>query len=140
MGLLITIDPDLTAIVQYRKERAANAYHSMRPFFNRRHIATVIHTQLVRIVWILKATYECEIYGMSSARLNPIQSVINRSSWDILGCFSNYRRNVAYEELRIASKTMRSAKPRTRVITRLVNSRTTIGTSVCTPDKTRGAT
>ncbi|ELQ75974.1 putative transposable element encoded protein [Trachipleistophora hominis] len=56
---------------------------------------------LVKSVLLPIATYGCELYGMSTARLAPLQRVIDHALKDVLSCGSSYCRKAAYEELHI---------------------------------------
>ncbi|KRH92872.1 putative transposable element protein [Pseudoloma neurophilia] len=106
----------------------------MRPFLLRKHVPAVIRAQLVRAVLVLIAIYGCELYGMSSARLHPLQRVIDRAIRDVLYS-SKCCRKAAYKELRILSMALKA-----RTIAKWSSSRTTIGSLLRSPFKDRSAT
>lgn len=69
----MTADLHVNSIVQDRKEKAINAYHTLIPFLTRRHIPAVIQAQIVGRMLVPIAAY-----GMPSKRKSPIQSIIDR--------------------------------------------------------------
>lgn len=122
-------------ITQDWKQRATNTQNEMILFFMHRHISGVIRTQMILSVPVLISIYGCELYGMSSPRLLPIQRVTDRAIRDILGCSSNYCREAANEELNIYCVVLCGAKLRARVITTWQSSRLPIKGLLDTPYK-----
>lgn len=62
LDLPMTVNLDLNAIVQDRKEKATNGHHAMRQFLMRRHIPGVMRVQMMRSVLVSIATYGYELY------------------------------------------------------------------------------
>ncbi|ELQ76367.1 putative transposable element encoded protein [Trachipleistophora hominis] len=95
---------------------------------------------LVKSVLLLIATYGCELYGMSTARLVPLQRMIDHALKNVLSCGSSYCRKATYEVLRIDCVVMQAAKLRTRAFLNWKTSRTTIGELINQPFKCPSAT
>ncbi|ELQ75186.1 putative transposable element encoded protein, partial [Trachipleistophora hominis] len=86
----------------------------MRPFLTRKFVPAPIKMLLVKSVLLSIATYGCELYGMSTVRLAPLQRVIDHALKEVLSFGSSYCRKAAYKELRIDCVVIRAAKLRTR--------------------------
>ncbi|ELQ76887.1 U4/U6-associated splicing factor PRP4, transposable element containing protein, partial [Trachipleistophora hominis] len=82
-------------VIRDRKEKAVRAYHEMRPFLIRKFVPAPIKMLLVKSVLLPIATYGCELYGMSTARLAPLQRVTDHALKDVLSCGSTPGRGVS---------------------------------------------
>ncbi|OMJ08715.1 RNA-directed DNA polymerase from mobile element jockey [Smittium culicis] len=140
LGIMFNKRWNHVSAIKNNTDNARKALNGMYYFLARKKIPIALRTIIIRSVLLPIATYGGEIFGMSQARNNKIQSILDTATRLVLGAGKTAAITRIREELRITPVNTKTAISRERAYYKWHKSRTWISDLIEFPMKSKLAT